>query len=51
MQWFGMGGYSVYIWSAYGVALFLLSANLIACFRQKKQVQKKLKQWFTSQTL
>ena len=28
MTWFDMGGYAVYIWSAYGAVLMVLLANL-----------------------
>lgn len=46
MEWFSMGGYACYVWSAYGVvgAVFLL--NALSCRWQKKRIESSLKNWF-----
>lgn len=45
MDWaafFEMGGYAVYVWSAYGLAALVLIANLIVVLRRRKQVERML---------
>ena len=46
MQWFCMGGYSRYIWPAYGLVCVVLVTNLCGIQWQRKQTRKKLQQWF-----
>ena len=46
VQWFSMGGYAAYVWSAYGLVLGMLALNLIHTKKQSKAIQKHLKDWF-----
>lgn len=46
LQWLSMGGYSMYIWPAYGLVCVVLTMNLLGIKWQKKRTHKKLKQWF-----
>lgn len=46
VQWFNMGGYSGYVWSAYGCLAGVLMVNLIRVFRQHKATRKRLQRWF-----
>ncbi|CAG1022632.1 hypothetical protein MTYM_01867 [Methylococcales bacterium] len=39
-QFFSMGGYAFYVWTAYGIALVVLSLNLILPLRRKAEVRK-----------
>jgi len=39
-QFFSMGGYALYVWTSYGIALVVLLINLIAPLRRKVAVQK-----------
>lgn len=48
-HWLSMGGYSLYIWSAYGLAAIVFTLNLLGMKRQKFRTKKKLQQWFKSQ--
>lgn len=48
MQWLNMGGYSMYVWPAYGLVGFVLVINMINIQRQKKRTKKMLDQWFKS---
>lgn len=47
MQWFDMGGYSSYVWPAYGLVCVVLVMNLLSIKWQRKRVLVKLQQWFT----
>lgn len=49
LHWFTMGGYSIYIWPAYGFVAVVLVMNLLGMKVQKEQTCKKLKQWFKRQ--
>lgn len=46
LDWLAMGGYSTYVWSAYGLVCFVLLINLFAIKWKKKQTLQKLNQWF-----
>ena len=39
-QFFHMGGYAFYVWTAYGIALVVLSLNLLLPLRRKAEVRK-----------
>lgn len=39
---FEMGGYALYVWSAYGLALAVLLLNIFFTLRRKKQVLNQL---------
>lgn len=41
-QFFSMGGYAFYVWTAYGLALAVLLANLIAPLRAGAEVRKSI---------
>ncbi len=41
-QFFSMGGYALYVWTAYGIALVVLVSNLILPLRRKAEVQKSI---------
>ncbi len=46
MDWpkfFAMGGYAVYVWPSYGLALIVVLANIILPLWQRKQVIAKVK--------
>lgn len=46
LTWFNMGGYALYVWPAYGLALGLLVMNFIIVKQQKISIRRKLQQWF-----
>ena len=48
MEWLAMGGYSMYIWSAYGLVSFVLVMNLLSIKWQQKRTRIQLQQWFKS---
>ena len=37
-EFFHMGGYGIYVWSSYGIALIVLLANIIAPLRQRRKL-------------
>jgi heme exporter protein D len=43
MQWLAMGGYSLYIWPAYGLVCVVLVANLLSINFQRQRIYKKLR--------
>jgi heme exporter protein D len=45
-DWMAMGGYSIYVWPAYGVVCAVLVMNLLAIKRQKIRTRQKLQRWF-----
>lgn len=45
-DWLAMGGYSMYVWPAYGLVFAVLVMNLLSIKWQKKHTRKKLQQWF-----
>lgn len=44
--WLDMGGYSMYVWPAYGLVAIVLVMNLLGIKRQKAKTQQKLQRWF-----
>ena len=46
IEWASMGGYSLYVWSAYGLVFTVLFINIINIKSKKNRTQKKLGQWF-----
>lgn len=48
-QWLSMGGYSVYVWPAYGVVSVILVMNILGLKIHRKQTRKKLNAWFKRQ--
>ena len=45
-EWLAMGGYSIYVWPAYGLVCVVLVMNLLGMRLKKKQARQKLQQWF-----
>jgi len=41
-----MGGYGVYVWSAYGTAAAVLIGNLVTPILRRREVIRKLKRWY-----
>jgi heme exporter protein D len=41
-----MGGYSTYVWPAYGLVVTVLISNLLNIKWQRKRTYKKLEQYF-----
>lgn len=49
IQWLTMGGYSIYLWPAYGVVCVILVMNLLGIKWQREHTRKKLQNWFKRQ--
>lgn len=52
MDWtafFNMGGYALYVWSAYGLAALILVANLVIALRRRKQVEEAVTRFIRQQ--
>lgn len=41
-EFFAMGGYAFYVWTAYGITLAVLVANLVIPIVQRKQLIRQL---------
>ncbi|MCC5015462.1 MULTISPECIES: heme exporter protein CcmD [unclassified Legionella] len=50
MHWLAMGGYSSYIWSAYGLVVVVLAMNTVGLRLQRTRARKLLQQWFKRQS-
>ncbi|KTC88678.1 heme exporter protein CcmD [Fluoribacter dumoffii] len=46
LEWVAMGGYSKYVWPAYGLVCAVLLMNILSMKRKGKQTRQKLQQWF-----
>jgi heme exporter protein D len=46
LNWFAMGGYSQYVWSAYSFVFVFFLMNYLGIKWKKKQTRHLLKQWF-----
>lgn len=45
MNWsdfFAMGGYALYVWTAYGLMAIVLAVNLVLPFRRRAEVVRKI---------
>ncbi len=49
--WFAMGGYSFYIWPAYGLVAMVLLITTLGAKVQGRRIRKKLQQKFKRQVL
>jgi heme exporter protein D len=49
-EFISMGGYGVYIWSAYGFAIVILVINVIIPMRRRSVVLRALRQLIVTQT-
>lgn len=43
MEWFDYGTHAPYIWTVYGIALVVFSANVIEPFLRHRRILQKLK--------
>lgn len=48
-EFFHMGGYAFYVWTSYGIALFVLVMTFIAPILSKKQILKDLRMKYRQQ--
>ena len=48
IQYLDMGGYSLYVWPAYGIVCTVLLLNILFAKRKKKRTYQQLQQWFKS---
>ena len=46
LHWFSMGGYSTYVWPAYGLVFLTLAIIIVSVKKQKKRTQQQLQRWF-----
>jgi heme exporter protein CcmD len=44
---FSMGGYGVYVWSAYAISLAVFGLNLILSWRERKAVKQFIQQYLS----
>lgn len=45
-DWLAMGGYSAYVWPAYGLVCTVLILNFLGIRLQKARTRQKLQRWF-----
>ena len=50
-EFIAMGGYGVYVWSAYGFAIVILVINVIIPMRRRSVVLRALRQFIVTQTV
>ena len=50
-NWLAMGGYSSYVWPAYGLVCLVLALTWSGIKWQRIQIRKKLQQWLKGQIL
>ncbi len=50
-EFISMGGYGVYVWSAYGFAIVILVINVIIPMRRRSVVLRALRQFIVTQTI
>lgn len=43
-EFFAMGGYALYVWTAYGLTLFVFGINVWLTFSEKRHINKIIKQ-------
>ena len=48
-EFFAMGGYAAYVWSAFGLTLLMLVANIVAARRQFRLTKLRLAQRLSGQ--
>ncbi|MBA2656046.1 MAG: heme exporter protein CcmD [Tatlockia sp.] len=46
-----MGGYSYYVWPAYGLVVLVMLVNILSFKLRARRVRKNLHQWFKRQVL
>ncbi|MFB3045150.1 MAG: heme exporter protein CcmD [Proteobacteria bacterium] len=50
-EFISMGGYGVYVWSAYGFTIIVLVINVIIPMRRRSVVLRALRQFIVTQTV
>ncbi|MCH6582551.1 MAG: heme exporter protein CcmD [Proteobacteria bacterium] len=50
-EFISMGGYGVYVWSAYGFTIIVLVINVIIPMRRRSVVLRALRQFMVTQTV
>ncbi|MBN2700192.1 MAG: heme exporter protein CcmD [Methylohalobius sp. ZOD2] len=50
-EFFHMGGYGAYVWSAYGLAAVVLVWNMITPWLKRREVMRKLKRLYRQEDL
>ncbi len=50
-EFMSMGGYGIYVWSAYGFAIVILVINVIIPMRRRSVVLRALRQFMVTQTV
>ncbi|MCZ6732289.1 MAG: heme exporter protein CcmD [Gammaproteobacteria bacterium] len=50
-EFMSMGGYGIYVWSAYGFAIVILVINVIIPMRRRSVVLRALRQFIVTQTV
>ena len=45
MEFFHMGGYGVYVWSAYGLSALVLVLNVVAAHKRNLRVRQEVKDY------
>ncbi len=38
-----MGGYAAYVWSSYGIALFVFGLSIVLPLKEKRQLEKRIR--------
>jgi len=47
-EFFNMGGYAVYVWSAYGLCFLVLGLNVFAARQRNLNVKKEIRKYISS---
>jgi heme exporter protein D len=47
-EFFAMGGYGLYVWGSYAIALVVLATNAIAPLCRRKSVHRQLQEYYRS---
>jgi len=50
LNWLAMGGYSIYIWPAYGLVCVVLVMNLLGIKWERARTKDRLQRWFKRQS-
>lgn len=50
LNWLTMGGYSLFIWPAYGIVSVGLVVYLLGIHRKRSKIKQKLQQWIKQQS-
>lgn len=46
MSWFDFGKYTAYIWTAYGIAAVVLTANVVAAVLRSRRTRQRLHDYY-----